>query len=184
MRLIDEITQDRGFETGSVRGYSDEEIHKMESFYGIKVSGDLRRFFAEFGRSSGFIGFEGFIVAYSGYYAQKTPLKVSSHVATQLGFKDELMKHARPFCTGKPFLFSIENETQYFFVRTTADEPLRIKTPEDDYSQLSTDPDIVYQFDENQSTVENTGLTLKDYLFSRIQPRPLEKGGAGEMIVI
>lgn len=184
MRLIDEITQGCGFEIGPLRGYSDGEIEKMEWFYGIKIGGDLRRFFTEFGRSSGYVGFEGFIVAYSGYYAPKTPAKVSAHVATQLGFKDDLMKHGRPFCTGKPFLFSIESETQYYFLRTAADEPLRVTTPEDDYSQLCDDSDVVYHFDENRSTVESTGLTLKDYLLSRVQQRPLEKSGAGEMIVI
>ena len=184
MRLIDEITQGCGFEVGLLRGYSDVEIEKMEAFYSIKIGEDLRRFFAEFGRSSGNVGFEGFIVPYSGYYALKTPAKISAHVATQLGFKDDLMKHGRPFCTGKPFLFAIENETQYYFLRTTADEPLRVTTLEDDYSQLSADPNIMYHFDENHGVVKNTGFPLKDYLLSRLRKGPVAKSGAGEMILI
>jgi len=184
MRFIDEITQGCGFDVGSVQGYTEGELLKMEEFYGIKIGGELRQFFTEFGRSSGHVRFEGFVVAYSGYYAPKTPAKISAHVATQLGFKDDLMKHGRPFCTGKPFLFSIENETQYFFLRTAADEPLRIVSPEDDYSQLSVNPDTVYRYDENHDTVSTTGLTLRDYLSSRLQQGPIDKNGTGEMILI
>ena len=98
MKLIDELTQ--GLEVMGIDGYSESEISKMESFYNIKISGDLRRFFSELGRSSGSVQFSVFLIPYIGYYAVKRPVDVSGHVVTQLDFKSDLLKHGRAFVTG------------------------------------------------------------------------------------
>lgn len=182
--LMDALARECDFNLKGFRGYTPSEIEKMEIFYGIKISGDLRRFFVELGRSSGNVLFSDFLIPYSGYYAAKTPAGVSGHVACQLEFKNDLRKYGRPFGTGNPFLFSVANETQYFFLRTKADEPLRGITPEDDYSELNEDPETVYLYDENLGKVSNTGTRLREYLTSIIQKQSSDKDGAGEMIVI
>ena len=51
------------------------------------------------------------------------------------------------FLKERPFLFSLESETQYFFVATKSD-----------------DPDRVYQYDENNGTVTDTSLSFLDYM--------------------
>jgi|GEM_PF-3889000 len=182
--LLAEITPNGRTNSLKTNGYSLSEIGKIESFYDIKIEGDLKRFFLEFGRSPGAIGFDAFILPYSGFYAVKSPSHISGHLRTQYDFRDDLMKQARPFCKSSPFLFSIEHETQYYFLRTKADEPLRGVSPEDDYSQLSDDPEIVYHYDENNGVVINTEMTLKDYLRSRVSTTPVTELGSGEMILI
>ena len=47
----------------------------------------------------------------------------------------------------KPFSFSCENETQYYFMLTGSSEP-----------------ELVYHFDENQLTVTSTGIQFIDYI--------------------
>lgn len=182
-RLIDDITAGLSCDLSQIKGYSDEEIGKIESFYNIKVSGDFRLFLSEFGRSSGGVLLPD-LIFYHGYYAPKTPATVSGHLAGQLDFKSDLLRAARPFHSSNPFLISIESETQYYFLRTRADEPLRATSPEDDYSQLSDDPDVVYHFDENTGVVKNTGRTIRQYLKSQVQIETAGRCGAGEIIAI
>ena len=181
---MDKFRTKAAFEVVGASGYSDFEMRKMESFYDIAITGGLRCFFSEMGRASGNRSFNAMVVPYSGYYAPKLPSGISGHIAAQIEFRNQVLRAGRPFRTGKPFLFSIENETQYFFLRTKADKQLHGVTPEDDYSVLSEDPEQVYQYDENADIVFRADMTLTDYLVSRLSPTALTKSGAGEMIVL
>jgi len=180
MKMIDQLTKD--FELIGCFGYSQDEINQMESFYDIKISGNLKSFLSEIGRCSGNAQFSVFLIPYTGYYAVKTPKGISGHVATQLEFKRDILKYGRPFLTGNPFLIFVEYETQYYFLRTKADEPLRCLTPEDDYTQLSDDPDIIYHFDSNKKQVINTGQTFMQFLVSKVSKNTIQEVGSGEMI--
>lgn len=173
-------------------GYSANEIDKMESFYDIKISGGLRDFFLQMGRSSGnvLLGYPGGyriecgIIPYMGYYTEKTAADVSGHFAEQYYVGTELESCARPFHTGSPFEFAIVNQTQYYFLRTRADEPLVGLLPDDDCSQLLSDPEVVYALDTNTDEVYVVNLSFRDYVLSMVQPEPHPNPGRGrgEMI--
>jgi len=184
MRLMDKMRAHAAFEVIGTSGYSLSEISKMESLYDIQIAGGLRCFFAGMGRSSGNMTFGAMLIPYLGYCAPKLPSGIGGHVAMQIEFKNELLRAGRPFRTGKPFLFSVENETQYFFLRTDADKPLRGISSEDDYSALSNNPEQVYQYDENTDVVSRTDMTFIQYLQSRLGPEVSTTSGAGEMIVL
>ncbi|WP_350333457.1 hypothetical protein [Coralliovum pocilloporae] len=182
-RLIDDVVVGLQCNLSQIAGYSDKEIEKIESFYSIKVGGDFRLFLQEFGRSSGDVLLPD-LIFYQGYYAAKTPAMISGHLAQQFEFREDLIRNNRPFRSGSPFLISIESETQFFFLRTRADEPIRVTTVEDDYGQLSDNPEIVYHFDENTGMVSNTKRTFREYLKSQVRLSETERVGTGEMIKI
>ena len=184
MAICKKIADKVGFTPRNLVGYTDVELTKIEDFYGICIIGQLKEFFKVMGRSSGNVQFNCFLIAYTGYHTKHSPATVSGHVASQLDFRGKLLGHARPFLTGSPFLFAIEYETQYMFLRTKADQPLRSIVPNDDYSSLSADPNIIYRFDENTGLVENTGICLEDYLVGETAEEPSKTCGAGEMINI
>lgn len=180
-----EISEIVDFTPSGFIGYSEMEIQHIESFYGIKVVGGLRDFLLQMGRSSGNVDFNSSLIPYIEYYADKTPANIRKHLVQQYEFLEHtLMKYARPFYSLSPILFVIENKYRYGFLRTCADEPMIVTTPEDDYSRLVDDPEIIYFFDDHTKQVDVTSLSVSDYILSQVSFNPREKYGRGEMIVI
>ncbi|WP_099076203.1 hypothetical protein [Proteus alimentorum] len=75
-------------------------------------------------------------------------MAVRSHIFFQHSFCEELFNlQYYDFLKERPFVFSFENETQYFFVLTKNDNS-----------------DLVYHYDENQEIIIPTGLTFNEHL--------------------
>lgn len=126
---------------GTPKGYSDEEIRKIERLYDINITGDLNDFLLQMGRSDGGLIGDDPIILY------RSAWDVRTQILVQVRFFDEMQDSGNfEHLKGKPFVFSIENETQYFYLRTASDSP-----------------QVVYHFDENNGTSSKTEYTLASY---------------------
>lgn len=125
-----------------MRGYSVDEIKKIERLYDIEVKGQLYDFLATIGRCSGGLFGDDLLIFY------RNGQTVRGTVLYQDALRYELPSAQRyDLMKQKPFFISVESYTQYFFVLTTSDNP-----------------NVVYQYDENEETIEATHWELKNYL--------------------
>ena len=150
-------------------GYSEEEITKIEKLYDIEVKGDFREFLKYAGRCGGGLLEDYTIILYRELWSIQSFLRknyfgfIDDEDFEEKVFYDELKK--------KPFIFSIEMETYYFYIRT-ADDDLK-----------------VYCFDENEEKLKDTGMDFNEYmvdLVERYNPelKPiLEIPSIGELLV-
>jgi len=123
-------------------GYQDEEISKIERLYDIDVTGDFRQFLMLAGKCSGGVIGDRDIILY------RQAMTLRSHLCLQIGFRDDLQDLGFFDIVGiKPFVFAIESETVYYFLRTTAEDNQR-----------------VYLFDENTDEVRQTEWNFSDYI--------------------
>lgn len=127
---------------GHMRGYSDEEIGKIERLYDIKVKDQLYDFLTSIGRCSGGLFGDDPLVFY------RNGQTVRGNVLYQDALRDELpLTQQYNLRKQKALFISVESYTQYFFLLT-----------ESEY------PNQVYQYDENEETIEATNWDLKNYL--------------------
>lgn len=125
-----------------MKGYSSEEISKIERLYDINITNQLYDFLVCMGRYSG-----GFFCDYPLMFYRSNK-DVRSHVLSQIKLREDLSSLQQwDLLTQKPFLVSFESETQYYFLLTAGDNP-----------------DLVYHYDENEDTVEATNWTFNEYL--------------------
>jgi hypothetical protein len=142
MKFIDEIADGIPYDAAQVRGYNDDEIYRIEKLYDIRVDGALRRFLSEMGRCSGGLIGDDAVVLY------RASMSVRGFVLLNVGKKDDIINGGfRHLATEKFFIIAIESDTQFFYIRTA-----------------SSQPDAMYQYDENSDKVWETGETLTDYL--------------------
>ena len=129
-------------DTNFIKGYSDDELAKIERLYDIKIRGQLYHFLSCMGRcSGGFFGDDPLM-----FYRQNNTLR--SHVLFQYSFCEDLCALQQwELVKQKPFAFSFESETQYFFLLTDSDNP-----------------NLVYHYDENEETIKQTNKTFYEYL--------------------
>lgn len=153
-----------------IKGYSVDEIQKIERLYDIKAVGQLRKFLSCMGRYSG-----GFFCDYPLMFYRSNK-NVRSHVLSQLTLRDDLCSlQYWELVAKKPFLVSFESETQYYFLLTESDNP-----------------DLVYHYDENEETVLATNWTFNEYLklivktfsMSYVRTDDQKLDYSGELIVI
>ncbi|WP_109400229.1 hypothetical protein [Proteus sp. TJ1640] len=125
-----------------MRGYSVDEIQKIERLYDIEVKDQLLDFLTSIGRCSGGLFGDDPLIFYQN---QKT---IRGDILFQIGSRQDLAAIQRhDLLPKKPFFISVESYTQYFFLLTESD-----------------DPNLVYQYDENEETVEATDWDLNSYL--------------------
>jgi len=130
-------------------GYSEEEITKIEKLYDIEVKGDFREFLKYAGRCDGDLLGDDPIILYRqtwdmGSYLRKNYFGfIDDEDFEEKVFYDELKK--------KPFIFSIEMENYYFYIRT-ADDDLK-----------------VYCFDENEEKIKDTGMNFNEYMVDLVE---------------
>ena len=147
-------------------GYSEEEITKIEKLYDIEVKGDFREFLKYAGRCDGDLLGDDPIILYRQTWDMKIYLRMNYSY-----FIDENFKILHEEIKKKPFIFSIEMENYYFYIRTV-DEDLK-----------------VYCFDENEEKIKDTGMDFNEYmvdLVKRYNPelKPiLEIPSIGELLV-
>jgi len=147
-------------------GYSDDEIEKIEKLYGVEVTGQLRQFLRCAGRSAGGLVGDDTITLYRNAWT------VRSHVA--LGFRliNDLQDISAWEYISNPFPFSIIGETQYYYVRT---------------GSKSHNKDIVYHYNEDESSVESTNMTLFDFLRRIINAQGVDENRIvcrGELLIL
>ena len=124
-------------------GYSDEEIIQLEKLHDIELKGDLREFMKIAGRSSGGLIGDDPIILYRNLWS------IRSQIDAQIFFRKVLEeKNFYEESESKPFYFSMEYETQDYFV----------KTKDNDL--------IVYHFDDNCDTLESTNMTFNEYMIN------------------
>ena len=147
-------------------GYSEEEITKIEKLYDIEVKGDFREFLKYAGRCDGDLLGDDPVILYRQTWSIQSYLRKN-----YFNFIDEDYTVLHGDLQKKPFIFSIEMETYYFYIRT-ADDDLK-----------------VYCFDENEEKLKDTGMDFNEYmvdLVERYNPelKPiLEIPSIGELLV-
>ena len=147
-------------------GYSEEEITKIEKLYDIEVKGDFREFLKYAGRCDGDLLGDDPVILYRQTWSIQSYLRKN-----YFNFIDEDYTVLHGDLQKKPFIFSIEMETYYFYIRT-ADDDLK-----------------VYCFDENEEKIKDTGMDFNEYmidLVERYNPelKPiLEIPSIGELLV-
>lgn len=147
-------------------GYSEEEITKIEKLYDIEAKGDFREFLKYAGRCDGDLLGDDPIILYRQTWNMKIYLRMNYSY-----FIDENFKILHEEIKKKPFIFSIEMENYYFYIRT-ADDDLK-----------------VYCFDENEEKIKDTGMDFNEYmvdLVERYNPElkpTLDFSTVGELLV-
>ena len=147
-------------------GYSEEEITKIEKLYDIEAKGDFREFLKYAGRCDGDLLGDDPIILYRQTWNMKIYLRMNYSY-----FIDENFKILHEEIKKKPFIFSIEMENYYFYIRTV-DEDLK-----------------VYCFDENEEKIKDTGMDFNEYmvdLVERYNPElkpTLDFSTVGELLV-
>ena len=127
-------------------GYSEEEITKIEKLYDIEVKGDFREFLKYAGRCDGDLLGDDPIILYRQTWSMKIYLRMNYSY-----FIDENFKVLHEEIKKKPFIFSIEMENYYFYIRT-ADDDLK-----------------VYCFDENEEILKDTGMNFNEYMVDLVE---------------
>ena len=146
-RFIEKIAQGRKYDPQLVVGYSDDELGKIERLYDIELTGDFGQFMAEMGRSSGGLIGDDPIILY------RSAWPVRGQILHQVTFRDDLLKiKSGETLVNKPFSFSMESETNHYFLRTVSGHPER-----------------VYCYDENAETVTDTGQSFLEYMQSAVK---------------
>ena len=147
-------------------GYSEEEITKIEKLYDIEVKGDFREFLKYAGRCDGDLLGDDPVILYRQTWNIQSYLRKN-----YFNFIDEDYTVLHGDLQKKPFIFSIEMETYYFYIRT-ADDDLK-----------------VYCFDENEEILKDTGMNFNEYmvdLVERYNPElkpTLDFSTVGELLV-
>ena len=130
-------------------GYSEEEIIKIEKLYDIEAKGDFREFLKYAGRCDGDLLGDDPIILYRQTWDMESYLRMN-----YFGFIDDEDFEEKVFydeLKRKPFIFSIEMETYYFYIRT-ADDDLK-----------------VYCFDENEEKIKDTGMNFNEYMVDLVE---------------
>ena len=127
-------------------GYSEEEITKIEKLYDIEVKGDFREFLKYAGRCDGDLLGDDPVILYRQTWNIQSYLRKN-----YFNFIDEDYTVLHGDLQKKPFIFSIEMETYYFYIRT-ADDDLK-----------------VYCFDENEEKLKDTGMNFNEYMVDLVE---------------
>ena len=127
-------------------GYSEEEITKIEKLYDIEVKGDFREFLKYAGRCDGDLLGDDPVILYRQTWSIQSYLRKN-----YFNFIDEDYTVLHGDLQKKPFIFSIEMETYYFYIRTV-DEDLK-----------------VYCFDENEEILKDTGMNFNEYMVDLVE---------------
>lgn len=161
--FIQQIAQGVPYASEKVEGYSEVEIAQLERLYDIEIKGNFCQFMREMGRCDGGLMGDDPIILY------RPTMSVRNFVVFQAETQEDIYAAgATKLAAQKPFAFSIESETQVFFIATR-----------------SAVPDEVYHLDENTNEVKSTNMLFNDYLRRLVR----HYGGPGivcrgEMLVI
>lgn len=132
------------FDSSFVRGYSDEEIKKIERLYDIEVppTSQLYSFLKSMGRCSGGLFGDDTLFFYA------TTMTVRGHINVQYLMREELMELGfMNDNSEKIFFVSCLAETQCYFLKTKSNMV-----------------DMIYHYDENTEEINETGITFYQHI--------------------
>ena len=146
-KVINMIRQ-RQAESDNVIGYTDYDLKKIEALYDITIRGQFRDLMLLAGRCDGGLIGDDPIILYRQSWSVRTQILFQQDLFVSLQDihaynyqnKNYMGEHGRIFC------ISWELETQYYYLITENND------------------ELIYHYDENENTVECTGLTLFEYL--------------------
>ena len=138
-RVMNLIRQ-RQSDSSNVIGYTEYELKKIEALYNISINGQFRDFMLLAGRCSGGVLNDDPIILYRPSWSVRTQIMFQSKLF------DELQSIGAFDFLGKILCFSLESETQYYFLIT---------------KKMN---DLVYHYNENTEKVECTNLNFFEYL--------------------
>ncbi|MFH6974495.1 hypothetical protein ACG2K1_09975 [Neisseria sp. 23W00296] len=110
------LIKQRQSELGNVVGYTEYELKKIEALYNVSINGEFRDFMLLAGRCSGGGLNDDPIILYRSYWSVRT------QIMFQAKLFDELQGIGAFDFLGKIFCFSLEGETQYYFLITKKNE--------------------------------------------------------------
>jgi len=131
-------------------GYREGELRKIERLYDISIAGDFAQFMLRAGRCDGGALGDDPIILY------RPAWNVRTQILFQVNFFTSLQEIGAFYFLKKPFVFSREAETQYYFLQTSR-----------------VGDESVYHYDENNEQVRNTGKTFAEYLTDLLDYYPL-----------
>ncbi len=134
--------------TSKWKGYSNEEILKIEKLYNIEVKGELRSFLQELGRGDGGIFGDECI------YLYRKIVGVRDHLLEQFALEQRLVEdgHDSLVNSGGTFVFFSYDVIEFYFLHTKCGD------------------DKVLYHDTRDGSVETTGLSLFEFLLHHKVP--------------
>ncbi|MDR3416785.1 MAG: hypothetical protein P4L83_11415 [Nevskia sp.] len=129
-------------ERDRVAGYLDAELPAIELRYDVTIAGQLRAFLLSMGRcDGGLIGDDPLVLYRPSWTGQ-------DQLAFQRAFRERLQSaELGVYCEEKPFAVTNESEVHYYFLLTA-----------------STEPDLVFHYNQTEESAHSTGLPLLEYL--------------------
>lgn len=132
----------------AIEGFTNKEIDLYTESLNIEAHRDFRIWLQTFGKCSGGLFIDDFYLFYK-YGNRSKDTTFSVHIDINLGWQQEIVDEG--FITekeldGKPYFFSQQNETSYYFIYTT-------------------DPELwVWHYCDGDDTFECTNLSFIEYL--------------------
>lgn len=124
-----------------IKGYTNEELSKIESLYGVIIKGELREFLLLAGRcDGGLLGGDDPIILYRESWNART------HILFQLSILEALQEVGAWAYINKPFVFSLVSENTYYYLMTESDD------------------ENVFMYSEISRSVSSTGIGFMEYL--------------------
>lgn len=139
--FVEEIKNGLASKSFVAIGYSEAEISKISEIYDINISGQLKSFLHEMGRSDGGLVGEYYIHLYKPQWGMREQLDF------QISFRKKLVRYGLEKYLKKPFVFAWLEERFYYFVLTEIGED-----------------HCVYQFDDENEDVVRVGENILDFL--------------------
>lgn len=133
----------------NMKGYREDELRKIEKLYDIHISGDFEQFMLRAGRSDGGVIGDDPLIIY------RPTWSVRGQILFQVNFFSDLQDIGAWDFLNKPFVFSLESETQYYFLQT------------------ETSNAMVFHYDSNAETVRCTNLTFSEYMVDVLNRYPI-----------
>ncbi|MDK4791427.1 MAG: hypothetical protein OC189_05200 [Acinetobacter sp.] len=148
-----------------IKGYNYAEIKQIERLYDIEIKGDFKFFLERIGRCDGGLLGDDPLILY------REAWNVRTHFLFQMAFFNDLQEIGAWDFLNKPFVFSLEEETYYYFLQTGSSS------------------EEVYLYNENEEKVSSTGIKFFDYLVDLSKKYELKsnirkKVPQGELIII
>ena len=127
-KYIYELEKYLGLNSKRAFGYSEKEIKLIEEIYDIEIKGDFKDFMRFAGRNDGgFIG-NNLIMLYQEW-------GIRNYLEFMMNFSDYLIETGIDNVGGGIFVFAIENDIYYYFIRTRFDD-LRVFYYNDETKEL------------------------------------------------
>ncbi|OOV99540.1 hypothetical protein [Pseudomonas sp. MF4836] len=145
-----------------ILGYSLEDLERIERLYDVRISGQLKSFLLEMGRSDGGLIGDSIIQLY------RPSWRIRAHLLFQVDFFSQMQESGNYVFLNKPFVLAWISETQYYFVQTLLAD------------------DAIYHYDSNVESVVKTRWDICCFMKSLVSERvgDMKVGVVGNLLEI